>query len=83
MKVLVVVGWSAYPLLMALGPSLGHVVGTAAESWGYLAADLVTKVAFGLWVSTREDGREPPHPSQRTPPARAGAEGHASLAFGR
>jgi bacteriorhodopsin len=50
MLVFVLVTWSFYPVIFALGPALGASVSLATESWLYLAADGVTKLLFEAYV---------------------------------
>lgn len=49
--IFVLLTWSIYPVAFILGPTLLNVVSLTVESWIYLGADLLTKVAFGFWVS--------------------------------
>jgi hypothetical protein len=50
MLVFVLVTWSAYPVIFALGPALGASISLATESWLYLIADGVTKLMFEAYI---------------------------------
>lgn len=48
--VFVLITWSFYPAIFALGPGLADVISLEIESALYLASDLITKLAFTAWM---------------------------------
>lgn len=51
----VMVTWSLFPVVWVLAPTGFGVLTTFVEAILYLALDLITKVAFGLYISARQD----------------------------
>jgi len=48
----VMVTWSLFPLVWVLAPTGLGVFATSIEAILYLVLDLITKIAFGVYVST-------------------------------
>jgi bacteriorhodopsin len=49
----VLVTWSLFPLVWVLAPTGFGIIAVDIEAILYLALDLVTKIGFGIYISTR------------------------------
>ena len=50
----VLVAWSLFPLVWIIAPTGLGVITTTTEAVVYLALDFITKIAFGLYISTQQ-----------------------------
>lgn len=49
----VIITWSIFPIVWILAPTGFGIITTFDESIGYLALDLITKIAFGLYITNK------------------------------
>jgi len=50
----VIVTWSIFPIVWILAPTGFGIITTFDESIAYLALDLITKIAFGLYITNKK-----------------------------